>query len=539
MKNTFNRIYNQLAALQTNYLQAHLNEKINCLLAMKQVVLPTDKRLIEYSNLLLFMVAHPQQSNMYELCQSELSRVTRHLKRFGNTAKQKFENTGLPFMKINTSFSYEILNWLQTQPVKLICDPKEWNEEEWINILKLSLPDIEKEYTAIHDSSSELLDTLQINSRNALPFLLGEFAALNEKPLIRDYLMEKLNIYTQIDPSNNGSWNKLYNRLPVENLYYQTDLIKKWDYTSILNSSLNAPIDLSPAFRNEIEKTAKLKLILLLRETEPVSYMDPKSIRYYELDRGISIALFTMTAYRQLPVESYVGYTLYKNGYPAAYGGAWIMGSRALFGINIFDWFRGGESGFMMAQLLRTFRQVFSINYFEVEPYQYGLNNPEGIASGAFWFYYRFGFRPIEKNINRLAQTEFNKMQKTKSYRSSAKTLLKFTTSNISLNLEDHQPLAMWQIRNKVSRMIHKEFQGNRKLAELKCIEKFNSRLHLNKTYPEVLQKPFIDFALICEAFELKEIAALQLVDQLIQTKSEDVYEYQILLHKFLHYLKK
>lgn len=110
-----------------------------------------------------------------------------------------------------------------------------------------------------------------------------------------------------------------------------------------------------------------------------------------------------------MPLESYVGYTLFKNEFPVAYGGAWVFGERADFGINIFDAFRGGESGYMFCQLLRVFRQVFQINYFLVEAFQYGLDNPEGIDSAAFWFYYRYGFKPLNKEINMIANIEYKK----------------------------------------------------------------------------------------------------------------------------------
>ena len=33
---------------------------------------------------------------------------------------------------------------------------------------------------------------------------------------------------------------------------------------------------------------------------------------------------------------------------------------------------------------------------FVVEPSQFGGTNKEGLLSGAFWFYYRLGFRPID-----------------------------------------------------------------------------------------------------------------------------------------------
>ena len=46
------------------------------------------------------------------------------------------------------------------------------------------------------------------------------------------------------------------------------------------------------------------------------------------------------------------------------------MGERAAFGMNIFEPFRGGESGLMMCQVLRTYRQTFGVRDFEVDAHQ-------------------------------------------------------------------------------------------------------------------------------------------------------------------------
>ena len=92
-----------------------------------------------------------------------------------------------------------------------------------------------------------------------------------------------------------------------------------------------------------------------------------------------------------------------KHGFPAAYGGSWILGRRANFGMNIFEPYRGGESGMMMCQVLRAYRQAFRADYFEVDAHQFGLDNPDGIASGAFWFYHRHGFRPTDADLAALA----------------------------------------------------------------------------------------------------------------------------------------
>lgn len=62
--------------------------------------------------------------------------------------------------------------------------------------------------------------------------------------------------------------------------------------------------------------------------------------------------------------------------------------------------------------------------------------NPEGISSSAYWFYFRFGFRSLEKELNQLSLQEFEKIKTQKGYRSSEETLLRFTESNIALNIE-------------------------------------------------------------------------------------------------------
>ena len=123
-----------------------------------------------------------------------------------------------------------------------------------------------------------------------------------------------------------------------------------------------------------------------------------------------------MPAQRQLALESYVGFTLFKNGLAAAYGGAWLLGPRAAFGMNIFEPYRGGESGFMMCQVLRTYRQLFGASCFEVDAHQFGLDNPDGITTAAFSFYYRLGFRPLDPTLRAVAELQRQKMRRQPSY---------------------------------------------------------------------------------------------------------------------------
>ena len=59
----------------------------------------------------------------------------------------------------------------------------------------------------------------------------------------------------------------------------------------------------------------------------------------------------------------------------------------------------GGERSWLLPllfapRLLAARAHLFGTRSFSIEPYQLGKNNDEGIASGAWWFYAKLGFRP-------------------------------------------------------------------------------------------------------------------------------------------------
>ena len=58
-------------------------------------------------------------------------------------------------------------------------------------------------------------------------------------------------------------------------------------------------------------------------------------------------------------------------------------------GLNVLPPFRGGNSTRLFTQLLRLYARKYKVERFEAENYQLGHQNPEGLRSGAYWFYYR------------------------------------------------------------------------------------------------------------------------------------------------------
>jgi hypothetical protein len=516
LKNIVNKFDSESAALK--------KELLRNLIASK---LPINKSLAEYQNLLLFISAHPDNKEITELTNQASQKLTDTLQKNKNDV---LTNSGLPYTKTVSTFSHDLLKWLSKYKDTDLHFDSFYQQTITLNdALQFTLPAIEKEITTMEYNNAKLLKALQINKKNTLAFLLAEFDRLNNQPFVKDYFFNALGIYVQINPKNEV-FSKLHNRLQHIAIHYQTDILKQFNQQELLNKKLPNPKKLST---KELETTLaviKNSLALLQRETDPVTYLDEKSFRLYELERGISIAIYEIIPERQLPLESYVGYTLFKNGYPAAYGGSWVLGKRALFGINIFEQFRGGESGFVLCQLLRVYRQVFDIDYFEVEPYQYGKDNPEGISSGAYWFYFRYGFRSLDATLNKTAQEEFTKITSTKGYRTSKEILVAFTKSNIALNISGGKtPVTPAEIRLRIAEYISKNHDGNRADAEKSVLKKFNT-----KGLSVYQKKALIDLAFLSAALNIKDASKIKLMIKAATEKPDNLYAYQIFLKRIL-----
>ncbi len=138
---------------------------------------------------------------------------------------------------------------------------------------------------------------------------------------------------------------------------------------------------------------------------------NPHEVYLGDFGEGASIAVIGLAPERRFSVEANYGYVMFSNGVPIGYGGVTAFNRQANTGLNIFPAFRGSEAAFLWVAALRVFRSLFGVKRFVVNPIQVGEGNKEAIASGAFWFYYRLGFRPADRDTRALAQREFAKMR--------------------------------------------------------------------------------------------------------------------------------
>jgi hypothetical protein len=539
-KNKFGRSLQALKEIAANMDKDSNLVKKKLLQTLGSMALPAAKYLPIYNDTLLFLCAYAGNADLHKLAQNELDRIALHLKKKYSTIKKSLpENSGLPFTETITSFSPDSLGWLLKQKDFSLIFDSFYNSTLTLNeVLNCTLPSLLKAETTAGLSPKDLLKVLGLKPTQYLEFVHGQVEALKTNPQAKDMLAAGLNLFVQVVPKSK-EFSRSYNSIPHQSVYYHQDMLKRFDHVQLMNEALPH----QPALPEKIlGKTGKDKLVKVIkyamslteREIDPATYLQEDSMRFIVLERGLTMAIYGMYPERQLPLETYMGFTIFKNGLPVSYGGMWLFGKRAKVGFNVFEPYRGGESGYLLCQLLRVYKQLFKISYFEVEPFQFGADNEDAIASGAFWFYYRFGFRPVEQEIFEQVKLEQQKIKKRKNYRSSAKTLVGFTACNIALKLGNSIPQDVIKITTQVLSCIKKDWKNNYQHARKLATESFCNLVQLNSNKLSVIETKIMeDIALWALAMKITDKQKLQLMKQMVFSSTTDIYGYQNLLRKF------
>jgi hypothetical protein len=84
---------------------------------------------------------------------------------------------------------------------------------------------------------------------------------------------------------------------------------------------------------------------------------------------------------------------------------------------------------------MRVYYALCGCTRFIVNAYQFGSENIEALASGAFWFYYRLGYRPVLAEVRALARRESARTRKDRSYRCNRNTLRQLAVCDMHLTL--------------------------------------------------------------------------------------------------------
>jgi hypothetical protein len=465
--------------------------------------------LLAYHDCLLFLLAYPESPRLHAAAQRELFRVAaaaRVLLELGPArARARLANSGVAWAPMTIAFGYDIARWLAIEhPSHAEIDSFDDNGVPLPELLRHVLPAMEFELLSGEAGPDEFLREASSGHRGTrLQWLIAQFAALPCTDSLREHLFDSLKAFVRISPGATAL-SRTFVRGPGERTYYHRGELKRAvDPQALISRPLAPPRALTRPQRRHVLDAGRAMLASLGRETDALAAAGPEDVEYHVLGRGVAIALYTMAPGRRLPLDSHVGFMLFKNSLPVGYGGAWPFLGTAKVGVNVFAPYRGGESAYLFCQVLRVYGQRFGIDHFIAEPSQFGGGNREGLESGAFWFYYRLGFRPVDAALAALAAEEYQRMRNTSGYRPPLPVMRRITRSDIELRSSSSAPVPApcdpADLSLAVSAWIAKRFHGNRRKAVAAATRIATQALRVGETsgWPEAERAAFQSYCLI------------------------------------------
>lgn len=428
------RINSDLANLRRQFDAAANKARLRLLRQARRRPQPNATQLAAYHEELLFLCAYPPSAALLAAATGELRRVTRLARR--PEIATPLANSGIAGTTIQHTFSLDILYWLLERGESVA---PAWDHAETDAALSELLGFV------AHNSETDGLYSESLTwkawlrraagpRQDGLAWLIEQLRRLPAPPELLDRVLDSLDFQVRWRPRS--ALSRTFARFPSRMVFWQQEpLVRGVDLPAILNQPVSTPRPLAPTAAQKLIDVARAALAVRLRETDPVTHANPREIRLVRLERGLDVALIGMLPRRRLPIESFFGYVAARNRVPIAYGGGWVFCDRCEIGVNLFDSFRGGESAHIFAQIMRVYRQVFRVRTFQVDPFQFGADNEEGLRSGAFWFYYRLGFRPTDAALARVAARDAALQARQPGYRSPLRVLRRLAGSTLALDV--------------------------------------------------------------------------------------------------------
>ncbi len=477
-------LISQLFSIRNRYGKNFSSQKLNLLTALGTEQVKNKKALQSYYGTLLFLIAYPDNGSVYQLASRSLQQLNLYIQSH-KKIKEGLFNSGITNTQLSAAFSFEIVKWLRSNyPKDIRLSSFEADEGQVQSILSVVMRKVESEI--LQDANANWRSWLKQSLKKGedmLDQLIAVFDETDIRPEIRDELWNAIGINVEINfPSHDC--------LPCSLIspYYHRSLIKKnfiKQHPGI--KPIRVPLDETEA--KQIIDCSRMILVRHFREIDPISFTAARFVSYYQLPRGLSVALMGMVPDRRSPIDCYMGYTVFKNGLPVAYAGSWILFDSGRIGLNVFPAYRGGESQYIFEQVLKLHREVYQLNRFSVDPYQIGKENSDGIQSGAFWIYYRAGFRPIREEQKQLAEAEAQKIKSARNYRSPASALAKLADSRLEMVLQKNAVrFDATDLSLAYARILKEQYNNNRKLAEEHSLIKLAELLQLKNYHEEKLQ---------------------------------------------------
>src|ERR1044071_9444781 len=356
------------------------------------------------------------------------------------------EVVGIAGTVVEATFSYPMVCWLVERHPKSVSI--QWDDYEretqrgviWPRFFPLMEED------SLTEANVPYLDWLKAarGRQDELTWLVRQFQRLpgfpketSEKE--KATLYDALEIMVRWDMRGSRA-SRTLSRKPVKDFYFHREPLLRRRQVSLAEEFAKPRLPVKVLSRRDAEKTLDLvkeATGVRYRELYGTANADPGWVVQANVGRAVEIYFWGLPPEKRLPLRAYLAGFTVKNGVPINYVECISLFDWTEIGFNTFPAYRDGETAWIYAQHLRLLRQLHGTNAISVYPYQIGDGNEEAIASGAFWFYRKMGFRSMNAELEKLAQAEEKKVQANPRYRTPAGTLRRLSKAHVVYELPE------------------------------------------------------------------------------------------------------
>jgi len=448
--------------------------------------LPSHREVFRLHELACFWRAYPDDADL-------LARIERMLAGFAQRPDlrrhaHRLADTGIAGTEIRFRFFAPMALWLARHwPRSLRVDWGAFEDEErlepWLSLMA-------------HPAESPALDEYDLPARAWIrrmkspretdaAFLVQRLAQLPMAEAAREILYDQLDPPLRLLPGA-GQPSRTAAKIRPRRMAWQRGPLARGHATpvSIRRLAWEGIRDVSPREGERLVDLARAAMVTRHRDLDVFSYGDPRDVRRVAFGDGLEFVCIGALPERRLLLEGVYGYLTLKNGVPVGYVLTAALFGSAEIAYNVFDTYRGAEAAPIYARVLSMTRRLFGCDAFTVVPYQLGAGNDEALRSGAWWFYYKAGFRPRDPAARRLMRRELALMERDPSHRSSLATLERLSRAHLYLYLGRARADVMGEIPLagvglEVGRYLAERFGADREAARRVCAEEAVARLRI------------------------------------------------------------
>ncbi|UCE17599.1 MAG: hypothetical protein JSV84_12015 [Gemmatimonadota bacterium] len=459
----------QLEKMKNSYGCGAATRKLDLLGKLERQRLDKAKEVYRLHELLSFLQAYPDNKFVLEHVERMLAVFARRSDL--RLRRRELADTGIVGTDIYYRFFWPTACWLAKRfPDNLTIDWTEFtNKQKLVDMLVMLLP--YSEYPSLDSlsfSPREWLDRLKGPGETDAAFLIRRFAALRASSFSREKLYEDLDILMRLAPGP-GTPTRTGAKLPGMPVIYQSKPLSR-TRPNLRQEIRRPPLRvrfLSPGEGQRLVDAAVEAMITRARDLDAFAYGDMNDVRLVDCGQGLQFACIGQIPERRLLLETVYGFLTIKNGVPIGYVLASSLFSSSEIAYNVFETYRGAEAARIFGRVLAMARHLFGSTAFSIDPYQLGHDNKEGLVSGAWWFYYKLGFRPEDPEVRRILRSELRCLRRNPRHRSSLATLQKLSSEPMFLYLDKTRQdvlakISIGELGLKISRLLAERFGSDR-----------------------------------------------------------------------------